>query len=181
MPCPLTSWLGAVAVLCRGMDAAACMGGGLQVDSLEDMRRFVMEHSDFQMLQGNVSKHVNLVSALSAIISKRNLMELSQVRPEAGGPGAARRQQQQQQHGGGEGGSAAGTHAGELPLHPGCTAHACKRHGASWHWRSKHNWRQQLLGASKAFAYGTHAASAELTCWWPNQEVAWLVAASALR
>lgn len=68
-------------------------GCPLQVDSLDDMRRFVMEHSDFQMLQGNVSKHVNLVSALSGIISKRNLMELSQVRVRAcvGGVGGIAR------------------------------------------------------------------------------------------
>lgn len=51
-----------------------------QVQSLADMQRFVMEHTDFQKVQGNVSKHVALMSELSEIIGKRNLMELSMVR-----------------------------------------------------------------------------------------------------
>ena len=51
-----------------------------QVDSLEDMRRFVLEHSDFSRLQANVSKHVNIMSELSEQIAKRNLMEVSMVR-----------------------------------------------------------------------------------------------------
>lgn len=43
------------------------------------MQRFVTEHTDFQKVQGNVSKHVALMSELSEIIGKRNLMELSMV------------------------------------------------------------------------------------------------------
>jgi len=56
-----------------------------QVDSLEDMRRFVMEHSDFSRAQGVVSKHVNVMSALSEQIGSRHLMDVSTVRGEGCG------------------------------------------------------------------------------------------------
>ncbi len=51
-----------------------------QVESLEDMRRFMTEHMDFTKLQGNVTKHVNLMSELSEQVSKRNMLEVSEVR-----------------------------------------------------------------------------------------------------
>lgn len=51
----------------------------LQVTSLEDMRRFILEHSDFSRAQGNVTKHVNIVTQLSEEVSRRNLMEVSSV------------------------------------------------------------------------------------------------------
>ena len=44
------------------------------------MRRFVMEHSDFNRVQAVVSKHVNIMSALSDQISTRHLMDVSMVR-----------------------------------------------------------------------------------------------------
>lgn len=47
-----------------------------------------MEHTDFQKVQGNVSKHVALMSELSEIIGKRNLMELSMVSVHGSGTGA---------------------------------------------------------------------------------------------
>ena len=50
------------------------------MESLEDMRRFVMEHSDFNRVQAVVSKHVNIMSALSDQISTRHLMDVSMVR-----------------------------------------------------------------------------------------------------
>jgi hypothetical protein len=49
------------------------------VDSLEDMRRFMTEHMDFTRLQSNVTKHVNLMSELSETVTRRNLMEVSEV------------------------------------------------------------------------------------------------------
>lgn len=52
-----------------------------QVESLEDMRRFVTEHSDFTKLQSNVSKHVNVMSELSEIVSHRSLLDVSMVSP----------------------------------------------------------------------------------------------------
>lgn len=51
-----------------------------QVNTLEDMRRFVMEHSDFNRAQGVVSKHVNVMSALSEQVALRRLMDVSTVR-----------------------------------------------------------------------------------------------------
>ncbi|MEW5315729.1 MAG: hypothetical protein WDW38_007136 [Sanguina aurantia] len=60
-----------------------------QVESLADMQRFVMEHTDFQKVQGNVSKHVALMSELSEIIGKRNLMELSMAEQDLANPAAA--------------------------------------------------------------------------------------------
>lgn len=50
-----------------------------QVNSLDDMRRFILEHSDFSRAQSNVTKHVNIVTQLSEIVTKRSLMEVSTV------------------------------------------------------------------------------------------------------
>ncbi|PNW80892.1 hypothetical protein CHLRE_07g333950v5 [Chlamydomonas reinhardtii] len=60
-----------------------------RVESLEDMRRFVLEHSDFQKLQGNVSKHVNLMTQLSETVSGRNLMDVSSAEQELANPAAS--------------------------------------------------------------------------------------------
>jgi hypothetical protein len=48
------------------------------------MRRFVMEHSDFSRAQGVVTKHVNVMSALSERVLARRLMDVSSVRAGAG-------------------------------------------------------------------------------------------------
>jgi hypothetical protein len=50
-----------------------------QVNSLDDMRRFILEHSDFSRAQSNVTKHVNIVTQLSEIVTSRSLMEVSTV------------------------------------------------------------------------------------------------------
>lgn len=55
----------------------------LQVTSLDDMRRFILEHSDFSRAQGNVTKHVNIVTQLSEVVGARHLMDVSTVRPRA--------------------------------------------------------------------------------------------------
>ncbi|KXZ43440.1 VPS33 protein [Gonium pectorale] len=60
-----------------------------RVESLEDMRRFVLEHADFQKFQGNVSKHVNLMTQLSEVVSSRNLMEISMAEQELANPAAS--------------------------------------------------------------------------------------------
>lgn len=57
-----------------------------QVQSLDDMRRFVMEHQDFQRAQGNVSKHVNMMGELSEIVSRRQLMDVSSAEQEVANP-----------------------------------------------------------------------------------------------
>ncbi len=49
------------------------------VSTLEDMQRFMLEHTDFTRAQTNVSKHVAVMSELSERVSGRNLMELSMV------------------------------------------------------------------------------------------------------
>lgn len=59
-----------------------------QVTSLEDMRRFIMEHSDFSRAQGVVSKHVNVMSALSEQIGARHLMDVSTIEQELANPAA---------------------------------------------------------------------------------------------
>lgn len=47
--------------------------------SLDDMRRFILEHSDFSRAQGNVTKHVNIVTQLSEVVGARHLMDVSTV------------------------------------------------------------------------------------------------------
>lgn len=51
----------------------------LQVESLEDMKRFIAEHEEFRKLQNNVTKHINIMSEIGDIIGRRNLMEVSSV------------------------------------------------------------------------------------------------------
>lgn len=43
------------------------------------MRRFILEHSDFSRAQGNVTKHVNIVTQLSEVVGARHLMDVSTV------------------------------------------------------------------------------------------------------
>lgn len=59
-----------------------------QVESLEDMKRFISEHIDFTRLQGNVTKHVNIMSEVAEAISKRGLMEISMAEQELANPEA---------------------------------------------------------------------------------------------
>ena len=42
-----------------------------QVESLDDMKRFIAEHLDFTKLQGNVTKHVNIMSEIKEVIGAR--------------------------------------------------------------------------------------------------------------
>ena len=58
------------------------------VESLEDMKRFISEHLDFTKLQGNVTKHVNIMSEVAEAISKRGLMEVSMAEQELANPEA---------------------------------------------------------------------------------------------
>jgi len=76
----------AAAVAAAGAAAAGAAAGGAgagwrcQVNSLDDMRRFILEHSDFNRAQSNVTKHVNIVDTqLSEEISRRSLMDVSTV------------------------------------------------------------------------------------------------------
>lgn len=46
------------------------------------MKRFVQDYPEFRKMSGNVSKHVTLLSELSRIVDKENLMALSEVEQE---------------------------------------------------------------------------------------------------
>eukprot|EP00435_Cladocopium_sp_Y103_P050591 s77_g15.t1 len=50
-----------------------------RIESIEEMQRFVDEYPEFRRLSGNVSKHVNVVSELSALIEAHGLLEASQL------------------------------------------------------------------------------------------------------
>jgi vacuolar protein sorting-associated protein 45 len=53
-----------------------------QIDSIEDMQRFVESFPEFRQQSGNVSKHVSLMSELSRVISENRLMNVSEVEQE---------------------------------------------------------------------------------------------------
>jgi len=50
-----------------------------QVQSLDDMKRFVENYPQFKKMSGTVSKHVTLVSELSRVQAERNLLEVSEL------------------------------------------------------------------------------------------------------
>jgi len=58
-----------------------------KIDSIADMKNFVESYPQFKKMSGTVSKHVTLVSELSRLISKRNLLKVSELEQElvAGG------------------------------------------------------------------------------------------------
>ncbi|KAI1002455.1 Vacuolar protein sorting-associated protein 45 [Podosphaera aphanis] len=49
------------------------------IESIEDMKRFIEEYPEFRKLSGNVSKHVTLVGELSRKVASENLLEVSEV------------------------------------------------------------------------------------------------------
>ena len=49
------------------------------IDSIEDMKRFVEDFPEFRKLSGNVSKHVTLVGELSRRVSAGNLLDVSEL------------------------------------------------------------------------------------------------------
>lgn len=53
-----------------------------QLDSIEDMQKFIDSFPEFRQQSGNVSKHVALMSELSRIIGEDSLMAVSQVEQE---------------------------------------------------------------------------------------------------
>lgn len=60
--------------------------------SAEDMAKFVDNYPEYRKMQGNVSKHVTLVTEMSKIVEERKLMLVSQTEQELacnGGQGAA--------------------------------------------------------------------------------------------
>ena len=49
------------------------------IDSIEDMKRFVEDFPEFRKLSGNVSKHVALVGELSRKVGANNLLDVSEL------------------------------------------------------------------------------------------------------
>lgn len=50
-----------------------------QIETVQDMKRFVEEYPEFRKLSGNVSKHVTLVGELSRKVESEHLLEVSEV------------------------------------------------------------------------------------------------------
>ncbi|KAM0944221.1 putative sec1-like protein [Dioscorea sansibarensis] len=62
------------------------------IQTIEDMAKFVDNYPEYRKMQGNVSKHVAMVTEMSRIVEERKLMSVSQVEQELacnGGQGAA--------------------------------------------------------------------------------------------
>ena len=49
------------------------------IDSIEDMKRFVEDFPEFRKLSGNVSKHVTLIGELSRRVGAGNLLDVSEL------------------------------------------------------------------------------------------------------
>lgn len=69
------------------------------IDSIEDMKRFVESFPEFRQLSGNVEKHVALVGQLSEAVAKENLMAVSELEQEVacGSSGVAAQFKQMQE------------------------------------------------------------------------------------
>jgi len=66
--------------LVDGFQEASKMNHNIQ--SIEDMQRFVENYPEFRSKQGNVSKHVTLMTELSRIVEEGNLMNASEIEQE---------------------------------------------------------------------------------------------------
>lgn len=49
------------------------------LESIQDMKKFVEDYPQFKKISGTVSKHVSLVGELSNLVQKHNLLEISEV------------------------------------------------------------------------------------------------------
>lgn len=49
------------------------------LESIQDMKKFVEDYPQFKKISGTVSKHVSLVGELSSLVQKHNLLEISEV------------------------------------------------------------------------------------------------------
>lgn len=50
-----------------------------EINSINDMKRFIEDYPEFRKLSGNVSKHVTLVSELSRLVSTNHLLDVSEL------------------------------------------------------------------------------------------------------
>lgn len=56
--------------------------GTRNIQSIEDMQKFVENYGDYLAKQGNVSKHVAVMGELSSIVSRRKLLDISAIEQE---------------------------------------------------------------------------------------------------
>jgi len=52
------------------------------IESIDDIKRFVEEFPEFRKLSGNVTKHVTLMGELSRVVEQRALLDISEVEQE---------------------------------------------------------------------------------------------------
>ncbi|KAK5095568.1 vacuolar protein sorting-associated protein 45 [Exophiala xenobiotica] len=50
-----------------------------ELNSINDMKRFIEDYPEFRKLSGNVSKHVTLISELSRLVSANHLLDVSEL------------------------------------------------------------------------------------------------------
>lgn len=53
-----------------------------KVESIADMKQFIENYPHFKKMSGTVAKHVNIIGELASTVSKRNLLEISEVEQE---------------------------------------------------------------------------------------------------
>lgn len=51
----------------------------MNIESIDDMKKFMEDYPEFRKLSGNVTKHVTLVGELSRIVNKESLLEISEL------------------------------------------------------------------------------------------------------
>jgi len=56
--------------------------GHQNIESIEDIKKFINEFPEFKKMSGNVSKHVTLMSELSSLVDQRALLQLSELEQE---------------------------------------------------------------------------------------------------
>uniref|UniRef100_A0A1I7SZV9 Vacuolar protein sorting-associated protein 45 n=2 Tax=Caenorhabditis tropicalis TaxID=1561998 RepID=A0A1I7SZV9_9PELO len=49
------------------------------LESIQDMKKFIEDYPQFKKISGTVSKHVSLVGELSSLVQKHNLLEISEL------------------------------------------------------------------------------------------------------
>ena len=50
--------------------------GQQKIESIGDIRDFVTNYPEFKKMSGTVTKHVNLISEMSKLVTKHNLMQV---------------------------------------------------------------------------------------------------------
>lgn len=50
-----------------------------KLETIADMKKFVEELPEYRKLSSNVSKHVNIMSELSRLVEKNNLLQISEI------------------------------------------------------------------------------------------------------